>query len=275
MSGGVRRGPRQADNFTIISNAVLNDDRLSFRARGVLMWLLSKPADWRTRSEAIARQSPTEGRDAIRTAMRELEQLGYLVREKRQDERGRWHTEQTIFEEPVDSAPTPEPGKSHTGRADVGESGALTRIKSPRTETNNNRPRAPRQHAAHQVSSLSEKVEEIHTADAGKLADLESATVAAGLPASYGRVRAMQRSAILELIDQHGIPELVAAARSAHRDSNPTLHVNGWLRLWQALPVRQAVRVAPKCGKCDEYGWLPDDAQGRAVRCSCRTAAVA
>ncbi|RIK03508.1 MAG: replication protein, partial [Acidobacteria bacterium] len=47
VQGGIRRGPRLADNFTILSNAAINDGRLSFRARGVLMWLLSKPADWR------------------------------------------------------------------------------------------------------------------------------------------------------------------------------------------------------------------------------------
>ena len=65
LAGGVRRGPRLAGNFTILSNAVINDERLSFRARGVLIWLLSKPDDWRTRSDSIAGQSPKEGRDAI------------------------------------------------------------------------------------------------------------------------------------------------------------------------------------------------------------------
>lgn len=101
LAGGVRRGPRLASNFTILSNAVLNDDRLSFRARGVLIWLLSKPDDWRTRSDSIAAQSPKEGRDAIRSALRELAELGYLVREKFQNELGQWCTVQTIYEEPV------------------------------------------------------------------------------------------------------------------------------------------------------------------------------
>ncbi|MHC3367673.1 hypothetical protein AAI421_12135 [Rhodococcus aetherivorans] len=68
LAGGVRRGPRLASNFTILSNAAINDERLSFRARGVLIWLLSEPDDWRTRSDSIAGHSPKDGRDAIRSA---------------------------------------------------------------------------------------------------------------------------------------------------------------------------------------------------------------
>lgn len=114
----MRRGPRLASNFTILSNAVLNDDRLSFRARGVLIWLLSKPDDWRTRSDSIAAQSPTEGRDAIRSALRELAELGYLAREKFQNELGQWCTVQTIYEEPV-IIPGPEKNRPAATRTTV------------------------------------------------------------------------------------------------------------------------------------------------------------
>ncbi|MFC9786397.1 replication protein [Rhodococcus sp. NPDC127528] len=273
--GGIQRGPRRADRFTILSNAVLNDARLSFRARGVLMWLLSKPADWRTRSEAIADQSPTEGRDAIRTAMRELEGLGYLVREKVQDDRGRWHTLQTIYEEPVTAA-APGPEKTTHGQSDGGQSGAFTKDGAHRTETNDNpaplRGRGTRQCAeARFMLSLSEKSRESLAAADQSLANLEAATLAAGLPASYARTKATQRGEILAMIDLHGIPALVDAAKRAHREENPTMHVHGWIRLWKALPLPRPVRpAAPLCGSCVE-GWLDDDEDGRAVRCSCRT----
>ncbi|MDG3012359.1 replication protein [Rhodococcus sp. D2-41] len=276
-TGGIRRGPRLADNFTILSNEVINDGRLSYRARGILLFLLSKPADWRTRSDAIAAQSP-EGRESVRTAMRELASLGYLTREKVRDPKtGRIATIQTVHEEPVEVTEpqvVPAPKMPVSRVADVGELGVFTKDRSRRIETNNNRPaREPRQCATNPRSSLS-KLAQANDTDAAKLADLEAATLDAGLPASYRRIRAAQRTAILELIDQHGVPALVDAARRAHRDANPTLHVHGWLRLWQAMPVRQARRVAPKCDQCDEYGWLPDDAQGRAVRCSCRAVAA-
>lgn len=273
ISGGIQRGPRLADNFTIISNAVLNDDRLSFRARGVLMWLLSKPADWRTRSEAIADQSPTEGRDAIRTAMRELETLGYLVRVKAQDGRGRWSTLQTIYEEPVTSA-VPGPGKSHPGQTDVGRSGANTKDRSPRTETNNNpapRERSLRQCDASGMSLLSEKTRAILDQDNQHLTDLEAAVHAAGIPVSFGKMNAKSRGQVSAMLDIHGIPSLVDAAKRSQRPDNPTRHVHGLLPTWLAMPLPRITRTtAPLCGQCVE-GWLEDDADGRAVKCPCRT----
>ncbi len=88
--------------YTNIDSRALNDAALSFRARGVLAWLLSKPDGWSVSSEAIAR-SGAEGRDAIRTALDELEALGYLVRWKAQDDKGRWHSEAIVYECPLDS----------------------------------------------------------------------------------------------------------------------------------------------------------------------------
>ncbi|MCD5419163.1 replication protein [Rhodococcus pyridinivorans] len=253
LQGGIRRGPRMADNFTILSNAVLDDDRLSFRARGLLVWLLAKPADWHIRSESIARHSPKEGRDAVRSAMRELVDVGYLVVEKFQDERGRWITVQTIYERPTDHMP-PGPEKSTLGVSDVGHPGALTSTEKPRTRTNND-----------VVAPFSPQDDNGDCA----LQDLRAATSKAGLVASFARVKPQQRCEILALTDLHGVDALVAAARGAHRPSNPTMHVHGWLPLWRSLPAPRP-SLPPTCGQCDEYGWLSDDEFGRAVRCACR-----
>ena len=94
------RAPRP-DRYAIIGNDVLRDKRLSFRARGVLTYLLSMPDNWQTSSERIAKES-TEGRDAIRAALRELESAGYLVRRRYQDDAGRWKTELLIWDHPTD-----------------------------------------------------------------------------------------------------------------------------------------------------------------------------
>ncbi len=99
----IRRGPRPADRFAMIANAALEDDRLTWRARGVLAYLLSRPEGWSTSAERLAGQSPKgkEGRDAMRAVLAELEAAGYLLREKVQDARGRWSTGMVVYDSPM------------------------------------------------------------------------------------------------------------------------------------------------------------------------------
>lgn len=87
----------------MVSNAALEDTRLSWRARGVLAYLLSRPEGWSTSGERLASQSPggTEGRDAMRAALKELESFGYLQRERVQGSRGRWATALVITDTPA------------------------------------------------------------------------------------------------------------------------------------------------------------------------------
>jgi len=63
--------------FTVIWNDILNDDRISFKAKGILVYLLSKPDDWVVRSGHLAGVGP-DGRGALRSGMQELEDAGYL-----------------------------------------------------------------------------------------------------------------------------------------------------------------------------------------------------
>lgn len=62
--------------FVVLPNAAVNDPRLSFRARGLLAYMLARPPGWRYNAERLARET-TEGRDAVSVALRELARLGY------------------------------------------------------------------------------------------------------------------------------------------------------------------------------------------------------
>lgn len=81
MKGGrVHRGALPADGYVQIENAWLRDRRLSFRARGILAMLASHREGWVVPMSDMVTDS--EKVAAIRTAVRELETLGYLRRER-------------------------------------------------------------------------------------------------------------------------------------------------------------------------------------------------
>lgn len=92
------RAPRY-DRFTVLPNQALRDDRLSWKARGLLAFLLSQTEGWRVSSATLAKQAP-DGIHAIRAGLRELEDHGYLVRQKHQDHAGRWRTDSIIYDLP-------------------------------------------------------------------------------------------------------------------------------------------------------------------------------
>jgi hypothetical protein len=76
----IRRRLRFERNYTQVPNAWLRDERLSFRARGILAMLLSHEHGWKVTLKAVAGASSGEGIDAVRVAVAELERFGYLVR---------------------------------------------------------------------------------------------------------------------------------------------------------------------------------------------------
>jgi hypothetical protein len=78
-----------------IRREALQDTRLSFKATGILAYLLSLPDNWRTDAERLSQAKNShgkakEGREAMRAGLRELEDAGYLVRRKFQDGQGQW-----------------------------------------------------------------------------------------------------------------------------------------------------------------------------------------
>lgn len=67
--------------FTQVANGVLNDSRISYMAKGVYAYLYSKPEGWDFSENRIAKDAKNSRR-SVRTALKELEDIGYLVRFK-------------------------------------------------------------------------------------------------------------------------------------------------------------------------------------------------
>jgi hypothetical protein len=124
VSGGmVIRRSRHAQQFVTVPNELARNTSLSFRARGLLVMLLSLPDGWQVTTTQLGEENP-EGRDAIRTALRELRDAGYARVLNSQDERGRWHRQTEVYD-------TPQPAEA---REAVAKPSPRGRVSSPRPD---------------------------------------------------------------------------------------------------------------------------------------------
>jgi len=80
---------KKNSNYTTMSNYHLDDRRLSLKAVGLLSKILRLPDDW-DYSVAGLSQICCEGRDAISSAIKELEQAGYIIRRQSFNENGKF-----------------------------------------------------------------------------------------------------------------------------------------------------------------------------------------
>lgn len=74
-------------NYTCISNVVLRDERLSFEVMAFMVKILSLPDDWSFSVKGIAKICKVGERTVYRY-FKELEECGYLRKERIKDERG-------------------------------------------------------------------------------------------------------------------------------------------------------------------------------------------
>jgi hypothetical protein len=70
---------RAEDPYTRVPNVSVNDDTLDLKARGLLLFMLSKPDGWAFRERALASQCGVS-REQIRTALQRLVDSGYVRR---------------------------------------------------------------------------------------------------------------------------------------------------------------------------------------------------
>ena len=86
--------------WTVIDNRILEDASLSWDARGLMAYLLSKPDKWQVNVVHLERQSQA-GRSKVRRILRELSDAGYLEYRKARGKGGRFGgTEIVIHESP-------------------------------------------------------------------------------------------------------------------------------------------------------------------------------
>jgi hypothetical protein len=91
---------RIKNRYGTVPNALLNSDQISFKAKGIYAYIQSKPDDWDFSVERISSQVK-EGKPSISSALKELENAGYLTRIRYQAEFGYWVSEYVLHEFPI------------------------------------------------------------------------------------------------------------------------------------------------------------------------------
>ena len=94
-------------DYTVMSNHHLRDKSLSLKAKGLLSLMLSLPEEWDYTTKGLARICK-DGVDSICAGVRELEEHGYVIRQRVRNPNGQLGAiEYTILEQPRQ----PEPEK--------------------------------------------------------------------------------------------------------------------------------------------------------------------
>lgn len=98
------RVQRKRRNFTQLDNGMLDDCRLSFKALGLLVFMLRQPDEWEFTLEWLAKQH-RDGLSAVRSTIQELEAAGYVIRSDQQRSAGKFAgADYIVVEDPRDTA---------------------------------------------------------------------------------------------------------------------------------------------------------------------------
>jgi hypothetical protein len=84
----------------VVDKTGVEDDRLSWKARGLLVFLLSKPDNWEVYTAYLVKSGP-DGRASVLSGLRELEAFSYIQRVRNRSSDGTWDgTDVHVFETP-------------------------------------------------------------------------------------------------------------------------------------------------------------------------------
>lgn len=98
----VIRVQKRPNNFVMMDKGFLEDERISYKAKGILAYLLSKPDNWKVIVGNLVNYS-TDGKASVYAGLKELKECGYYEKVPIRDETGQRiaYWESTVYEIPV------------------------------------------------------------------------------------------------------------------------------------------------------------------------------
>lgn len=96
------RVSKSKDNpYVQVDKRAIQDDRLSWKAKGILSYLLSLPDDWEIYVSELITHAP-DGVASLRSGMKELEDAGYLIKSLERGKSGKFAGyDYTVIENPT------------------------------------------------------------------------------------------------------------------------------------------------------------------------------
>lgn len=122
--GLIIRSNKRENPYAMIDKYGLEDERLSWKAKGLLAYLLSKPDDWKIYVTELANHAKDK-KDSIRAGIKELTECGYISMTRIRDEKNRFKGVQyVVYERPVSITPQthfPYTENPHAEKPDTGK----------------------------------------------------------------------------------------------------------------------------------------------------------
>lgn len=127
---------KESGNFVTVHKDFIHDSNISWKAKGILLYLLSRPDDWQI-YETELEQHSTDGLSGLKSGIKELEEKGYIHRNRKRDNKGRLKEyEYAVYEQP-NHMRFSNVGKSYIGKTYVGESHPTNNDSTNNDNTNN------------------------------------------------------------------------------------------------------------------------------------------
>lgn len=132
------RAIKESGNFVTVHKNFIHDNNLTFKAKGILLYLLSRPDDWRIYESEILKHT-RDGKDSLKSGIKELEEVGYVARTRKRNDKGHLNGyEYLVYEHPIQNGNS-YLGKSDDGKSNIGESNVGKTVNGESVTTNNNR----------------------------------------------------------------------------------------------------------------------------------------
>ncbi len=131
------RVKKESGNFVTIHKGFIQDSNLSWKAKGLLLYLLSRPDDWKIYETELVKHT-SDKLSSLKSGIKELEKTGYIERKRKRDDKGRLQGyDYEVYEQP-NHIRFSNVGKTYIGKTYVGESHTTNNNSTNNDLTNNN-----------------------------------------------------------------------------------------------------------------------------------------